>query len=296
MRDQGTKLNFVDIELQKSSVQQERRLALKSQPRVQSPMTRDNARPKKQPVPIVNNRFSAALSHLAASLVETSGVSHTGIKGGEREEIVRAFFARHLPRRYKVEAGEVVDQLNGSSPQLDAMIFDEIKDFSLAVGKTPILAAEALLASIEVKSRLDKAETIKCLSSARKLRELMPFRSPVSGHVGKKKPGVLLSSARYFHCVFAFDTDILPDNWLDAELRRFNSGQAPVPIDLLYVRGRGLINFASRRAKLESASGGALAQFYFGILNFIDREGRRRAPTPYSDYATVLGGKDWITF
>jgi hypothetical protein len=60
------------------------------------------------------------------------------------------------------------------------------------------------------------------------------------------------------------------------------------------VLGRGVLNLSYRSARLEDNNGSAITSFYFSILNFIEREGRRRPDTPYQDYASLLGG-EWLS-
>ena len=57
-------------------------------------------------------------------------------------------------------------------------------------------------------------------------------------------------------------------------------------IDEIYVLNRGLLNISGNRGMAEDTNGGAITKFYFSILNFIQREGGRRAETPYYRYVT----------
>jgi hypothetical protein len=62
-------------------------------------------------------------------------------------------------------------------------------------------------------------------------------------------------------------------------------------VDTVYVLNRGLLNLTNDRGRLEDADGSAITSFYFSLLNFIQREGGRRSDTPYSEYASLLGGR-----
>jgi hypothetical protein len=114
---------------------------------------------------------------------------------------------------------------------------------------------------------------------------LMPFGKPLSrpdvGSQARRK------NARYYHCIFAYGTDLTADNWLEKEgARFFNSCKQDHLIDTVYVVGRGLLNVGSRMGRCEDSEGGAVTAFYFSILNFIQREARRRPETPYERYVT----------
>jgi len=179
------------------------------------------AKLKAKPIPAFNNRFAASLNHFGAALLETSGIVHTGIKGTKREDTFRDFLAQRLPKRYGVASGEVVDQLNTVGPQLDALIFDQTRNFSFSDGTVHVLPAEAMLVSIEVKSKLDAGEVRKSCDSARRLRALRPFKLALGGKDVGNVPDQSNRHARYFHCVFAYDTDLVESTWLQSEANAF---------------------------------------------------------------------------
>jgi hypothetical protein len=256
---------------------------------------RSEVKGKARPIFAFNNRFAAALGHFGAALLETSGIGHTVIKGTKREDTFRDFLAQRLPKRYGVASGEVVDQLNTVSPQLDALIFDQTRNFSFSDGEVHVLPAEALLVSIEVKSKLDAGEVKKCCDAARRLRALQPFKLALGGKDVGRAPSQTNKHARYLHCVFAYDTDLVEPTWLQSEAQRFaqNGCNKEHLIDAVYVLKRGLLNLNDNRGRLEDENGSAITSFYFSILNFVQREGGRRSETPYQEYASLLGGK-WI--
>lgn len=208
------------------------------------------------------------------------------VKGGEREQSLTKFFRERLPERFGVTSGEVVDLNGQTGPQLDILIYDRYADFAFNSGNQSILAAEALLASIEIKSRLNSGEVGKCVEAARKLRQLRPYNRELGGRdVGEHQDGK--KRARYMHCVFTFDTDLSETKWTTKEVGRFDQKMGNDHlIDAVYVLGRGLINFSYRKARSEDAAGGAITSFYFTILNFALREADRRQPTPYDRYVT----------
>jgi hypothetical protein len=138
---------------------------------------------------------------------------------------------------------------------------------------------------------LNSGEVLDCLRKADKLRQLRPFKKPLAGRdIGD--PRKSKRQARYLHCVFAYETDLVPDTWSKHEFERFSrkSGNDN-DIDIVYVVGRGLIQLNERKFVPENESTApALMILYFSILNFLDRESRRRGITPYSSYAVKMGG------
>jgi hypothetical protein len=238
----------------------------------------------KQRTPFLNPHFGAAVREFGLSLKKTSSIKHKGNRGGARERALRAFFEERLPSRYSVTEGEVVDLYGNTSPQLDLLFFDGSVNFQLNGDSTSILPAEALLASVEVKTKLTVQEIHKSCIAARKLRELRPYDKELGGvNIAASTD----AGARYYHCIFAYETSIGSANWLAKESKRLKvaCGGAHL-IDAVYVLNRGLINLGHQIAQEEDADGAAITSFYFSILNFLQREGGRREPTPYSQYVT----------
>jgi hypothetical protein len=236
--------------------------------------------------PFLNARFSAAVYEFGVALKKTASIQHRGNKGGAREEPLRTFFRDRLPNKYAVAEGEVVDLVGQTSPQLDIMIYDQSTNFALNDDLTKILPAEALLASVEVKSSLNKNEIEKSVRAARKLRQLRPYNRDLGG-VDVGSQSLVSKKARYYHCIFSYETDLVEENWMKHEAARFVSlCKKDHLIDAVYVLNRGLLNIPSDVGMLEDENGGAITNLYFSILNFVQREARRRQETPFSKYVT----------
>ena len=197
---------------------------------------------------------------------------------------------------YAVTGGEVIDLNENHSPQLDLLVFDKLRNFAFYSGNAVLLPAEALLVSIEIKSILTKIEVEKSLKAARSLRRLKPFRKNLFNGNRGSTPDAL--QCRYFHCLFAYNTDLLEEGWLQKEYSRLattanDSNIVESAIDRVYVAKRGLINPVDRRGLVEEPEdGNALMSFYMHILNFLTRENSRRAAVPYLDYAGRMS-KGW---
>ena len=235
------------------------------------------------------------MQELKAGIIRTRNVHHSGTKGSTRESPLATFFESQLPKIYGVTSGEAVDLDNRPGPQLDVLFYDQSRNFPFVSKESIVLPAEALLASIEVKSKQDATEVAKSIEAGRKLRSLRPFKNAPGGR-NIEDPLRSKSVARYFHCVFAYQTDLKEENWARNECLRFTREQLldAHTIDAVYVLGRGILNLNERKFVLENeGTAHALAIFYFGILNFLDRESRRRGETPYASYAAKMGGA-WI--
>jgi hypothetical protein len=242
-------------------------------------------------VPDFVDKFGTALAYFSLKVRETANIKHAGAKGTERELNLVNFIDSLLPNSYQARKGEVVDLRGRKSPQLDVVIFDATKNFPFYSGDTIVLPAEALLASIEVKSKLNAAEVATSQDAARSLKALQPMKRKLESSTTRgASPGP--RGYRYLHGLFAYDTDIKDGKWASSELSRLEkhaAGAADGAIDFLYVLKRGLIDTRSRSFIPEDeATGQALVAFWFALYNFIDRENRRRDRAPYFNYASDL--------
>lgn len=245
-----------------------------------------------RPTPTFQDVFEGSIQGIAADFLKSKSFKHAGTKGSEREIPVQEFFNEHLPSVYQVAKGEAVDLRNRKSPQLDVMIYDQTRNYAFYSGESQILPAEALLASVEVKSLLTREEIKKSLRAALKLRKLRPFKMNLSevrqgGEAADER-------ARYFHTLFAYETDLAKTDWLSEEFARMTNVAKELSVDVaiidrVYVAHRGTIHPGAPRGIIEpTESGLGLMHFYMHIWNFLTRENARRKPAPYMDYAGRL--------
>jgi hypothetical protein len=66
--------------------------------------------------------FAQASLKLRKDFEELSVVPHNALKGGEAEKLVRTFLEEHLPRRFDVGGGFIIDRLDNVSKQTDAVL------------------------------------------------------------------------------------------------------------------------------------------------------------------------------
>ncbi len=100
-------------------------------------------------------------------------VPHEGEKGGLRERRVREFFEKHLPGKYGVASGHIVDRNGTVSLQEDVVIFDQMSCPVLKVDPYyHMFPCESVYATVEVKSVLDAAGVRDCVGHTHRLMEL----------------------------------------------------------------------------------------------------------------------------
>lgn len=108
-------------------------------------------------------------SELSASMVK-----HGGELGSAREALIKGVLNRIIPEIYEIGSGEIVDHRGNHSRQMDIVIAR--KDFpSLNLPSwSRIYLVEAVLATIEVKSKLDKNNLLSALENCASVAELLP--------------------------------------------------------------------------------------------------------------------------
>jgi len=253
-------------------------------------------RRRHRPTVAFGSRFEVGLQQLSVDFLDSAEVKHALSKGLERETPVRQFLQDRLPETFRVATGEAVDRFDRRSPQLNVMIYDGLRNYAFRSGASIILPAEALLVSIEVKSILTRAELVRSYECARQLRRLRPFgRKPIATRRLKS----VARSCRFFHCLFAYRSDLAEDGWVASESARIREviREKRVPawaIERVYVTHRGLINPSEDMAVPEQGNEAyGLMHFYMHVVNFLLRENNARKPVPLMDYAGRLT-QGWV--
>jgi hypothetical protein len=129
------------------------------------------------------------------------------------------------------------------------MNFDAIRNIPFYTWDNYILPVEALLSSVEVKSKLNQEEIREILKNAQNLKLLRPFGKPLDiFERGRKIEDQV--NCRYYHCVFAYSTDLVEKDWLKNEFDRIKRVAAEEKmdyslIDRLIVLDRGLYNLSN---------------------------------------------------
>ncbi len=216
-------------------------------------------------------------------------------KGDERSAALRDFLKAHLPETYGLAKGECVDFLGTRSGELDIIIYDKVRNRPLLEregGDGILLAAEALLAAIEVKSRLDIDQIKSCYEASAKLAKLRPFGERwMSASEDAQLP-------RAFYSVVAYETNLAKEHWMEHEWRRFQEvaetlGCSTDSIDRALVLQRGLLNLPGKLGKKPSGDGSDVFHDWFlHLTNLLSRENDRRAIVRW-DYYSALSRRGW---
>jgi hypothetical protein len=182
--------------------------------------------------------FAQAAKKLRSDFDALSPIPHAGLKGHEAEHIVREFLKGHLPKRFDVGSGFVIDPNDQLSRQTDLIIYDALNCPVYRASETAaIIPSDNVAAVVEVKSRLDKDS----------MRDAFEKIGAVKGLSKTKSPDVpFLVTTQTFGCLFAFTNSIsmkkLTEHYTEF-CKSFGLGRH---IDVVLVLDKGIIMLAGR--------------------------------------------------
>ncbi len=248
------------------------------------------ARGVKDPSEVFADVMALARDRLVLEAKDAASFEQRGVRGDERAAALAAFLRDHLPGKFRVTKGEVIDYRDNRTGQLDVIVYDSQTSAPVTKGaENSLIPAEAVYAVIEVKTILNADELHRCFRAAGKLRALSPYKSSLvparqEGAPGDAKP-------RCLYNVFAYSTNLGKDNWLQKEHERIvqaahDEDLQVDSIDRVIVLSRGAILPAFSVGKEEQDDAQSVfLDFYLHLVNFLMREVPRREPVDWQAYA-----------
>jgi hypothetical protein len=189
--------------------------------------------------------FAQAAKKLRQDFGELSTVPHRALKGHEAEKLVRTFLAGHLPKRFGVGSGFIIDHNDSVSKQTDVIIYDAHNCPVYRVSDdAAIFPNENVAAVVEVKARLDReklSEAAKNIAAAKSLTKVETPELPT------------LETTQTFGCVFAFKSSLSMATLTSHYAEHVRSTELGRQIDVILVLDRGVINLLAKPPGLEWA-------------------------------------------
>jgi hypothetical protein len=193
-----------------------------------------------QEPPSLMNMLRVSEGQLRLSLDEARArFAHAGNKGDEVERAASQFLREHLPRRYGVGEGEIIDTHGKRSGQLDVVVSDELQPFSFPEGSPGLYLIEGVVGTCEIKSVLTTDELEDVIKKAKQFKPLK--KSQVKGELAiGKNP----ATDRFYHrppfFALAFDNTVRPQTIVDRLSAVADDDEAPNGgPDALFVLGQG---------------------------------------------------------
>ena len=122
----------------------------------------------------IRDQFRKITALILAQAAVASGTRHASTTGKLRELIIQKFLRPHLPRTLDLRSGIIVDSTGNRSTQQDCIIVDtRLPIIDVGSETEGIIVAESVIATIEIKSYLNKKELISTLKACAKTTALV---------------------------------------------------------------------------------------------------------------------------
>jgi hypothetical protein len=156
----------------------------------------------------IRDHFRHIARTISAKAQMAAGTGHASTTGQLREIIVQEFLKPPLPGHLKILSGVIVDSTGARSSQQDCIIVDtRMPLIDLGSPNTAVVVAESVIATVEVKSYLDKSQLLSALSASARTKSL----KRVGELAYSKGPALIILPIPLpiITYVFAFDGDNL---------------------------------------------------------------------------------------
>jgi hypothetical protein len=168
-------------------------------------------------------------------------------RGEGNEAAFRLFLRAHLPPKYRIGQGEVIDYRGNRSSQTDVIVADDEQPFQ--VDESPqLFIIEGVAAAAEVKTTLTAEEFRDSLRKAERFKTLEAVLGKAAMLASPEKRGNPNSDLLRFYrrrpfFVFAYEGAIDEKTLLEVAASRDQAHQPP-PIDAVFVLDKGFaLNF-----------------------------------------------------
>ena len=153
--------------------------------------------------PEIRQQFRYIASLLKAAANVASGTGHAVTTGLLREKLIHQFLKPHLPRDIEIRSGVIIDAYGTHSTQQDCVLVDtRLPLVDVGSSTEAVFLAESVLATVEIKSRLDAADIDSILDATAQMLKLVRKVT-----LRSEKGGVEIRQANVpiVNYVFAFD-------------------------------------------------------------------------------------------
>lgn len=224
----------------------------------------------------------ARAAGMVAAAASVSNVTHNGFKGTLREIVVRDLIVPVLPPAFIAGTGQIIDAWGGTSGQTDIVIVDRrVVPPVLLDQSNGIFPVEAVIATIEIKSKLNSTELIAGHKAAEAISKFV--HAPP---VGQRTHPPSHTIEHVIPYLLAFETDLTVDG--KTELARYQALHAPHDPSIrgLCVVGRGFWSFGSAKWHDSTCAGGQgeVVGFVASLVNLCQRVAQTRLQPSMLDY------------
>jgi len=183
--------------------------------------------------------FRALSRKLRAEIDSVSGGQHPAEIGDRREAVVRGFLRGVLPEDLRIVSGEIFASSGDSSRQVDALVYHRKSPTLQRAERSVIVAAESVLAAIEIKPLLRRAELADALGNLHRAKALRPTAVFAPRLADPRQPAVEPNPPA-FTALFAIDS-VAPRRVLQVIKELEADTTASLAIDAVCLLDRGIL-------------------------------------------------------
>jgi uncharacterized protein DUF6602 len=200
--------------------------------------------------------FAQASKRIRQEFQELQVVPHSGVKGGEAENILKQFLNQHLPKRFAAGSGFIIDHNDNLTGHNDVIVYDALNcPLYRAAESAAIIPNDNVAAVIEVKSSLDKYSLESAADKIKEAKTLAKTRpAPLAANTSQ------LQNFETIGIVFAYESPLnfskLADHYSDA-IRATGLGPH---IDYVFLLDKGMLTLGTHPPR----SGGWTAAVWYG--------------------------------
>lgn len=184
---------------------------------------------------------------LDAKLEASIPYNHKGVKGTCREEDLIDVIRDCLPNCYGLKSGEIFDQYNEISNQIDVVIYDNVySNYFKKDSSASLFPCESVYGSIEVKSYLNKKDFLAAIDNIKSVRKLKREESKytdITPNYRLNIEGSIINGPQkkneYLSIIFAYDS-ISAKN-ICSYLKELEEEDIDLLPTLIYVHKQGII-------------------------------------------------------
>lgn len=177
--------------------------------------------------------FQMAAKQLRQDFESLRTVPHAASRGGEAENLIRRFLQEHIPRRFDVGSGFIIDPRDVVSRQTDVIVYDSLNCPTYRASSTAgIYPANNVAAVVEVKSKLDGKQLGDAFDKTESVKALAKVRSVTAGEP---------VACQTHGSIFAFESALSLDTIAREYVKRFKDKGLGPHADVICVLDKGVV-------------------------------------------------------
>jgi hypothetical protein len=185
-------------------------------------------------------------------MIGSQGIQHRLSRGEFRENELAELLRPYIPERFGLGSGEVVNSSGQISRQQDVLITDSVTVAPFIVsGRLGVYPIEAIVASLQVKSRLDAGELTSAIANLTSMKQLLPIGPRPVTRVGEGMIGMGVTTAKPFTAVVAYSAGASVASLIRTLAEASRAQEPPNRTNLVFVLDAFVATWGAADGKVE---------------------------------------------